>query len=110
MEKNFKPDLGEIKRTVEDIVDKFQPQRVILFGSYAYGKPHQDSDVDLLVIMETSLRPALQAAQIHLEMKHSIPLDIIVCTPEQVKERLRQGDCFLHEVLSKGVTLYEAAH
>lgn len=108
MEKDIKPDLEQIKRVVEDIVSKFKPNQVILFGSYAYGKPRRDSDVDLLIIMDTSLRPSLQAAQIYLEIEHSFPLDIVVRTPQQVEKRLQEGDFFLQEILAKGVTLYEA--
>src|SRR5438477_3669387 len=93
--------LSAIQRLAREIADKFQPDKIILFGSYAYGKPHQDSDVDLLVVMpawnETS-----KACRIRLAVHHPFPLDLIVRTPESLKWRLAGGDWFLREVVEKG--------
>jgi predicted nucleotidyltransferase len=92
-----------------EIADKFQPDKIILFGSYAYGKPHQDSDVDLLVVMpawnETS-----KACRIRLAVHHPFPLDLIVRTPENLQWRLAEEDWFLREVVEKGKVLYEKNH
>ena len=97
--------LSAIQRLAREIADKFQPDKIILFGSYAYGKPHQDSDVDLLVVMpawnETS-----KACRIRLAVHHPFPLDLIVRTPESLKWRLAEGDWFLREVVEKGKMLY----
>jgi predicted nucleotidyltransferase len=81
--------------------------KIILFGSHAYGKPHADSDVDILVIMPA--RNQLdQAVKIELECDPPFPLDIIVRTPKKVAWGLEQGDSFLQEIVSRGKTLYEA--
>lgn len=53
-----------IEAVVEQIVQRFQPQRIILFGSYAYGQPRSESDMDLLVVMETPLKETEQAVRI----------------------------------------------
>src|SRR5207253_5807319 len=81
----------------------------ILFGSYAYGEPHEESDVDLMVIMPT--RNAIdQAIRIDLAFERPFALDVHVRTPYQIKQGLKEGDCdwFLREVMEKGKVLYEA--
>src|SRR5438105_3555488 len=97
-----------IRRFARDVAEKFQPDRIILFGSYAYGTPHDDSDVDILVIMPA--RNELdQSARISLAIDPPFPLDIIVRTPRNMKWRLEEGDSFLREITSKGKVLYEKA-
>ena len=94
---------------VQQIVDQFRPARVILFGSYAYGAPGPASDVDVLVVMKTPLREAEQAVQICRAIDYHFALDLLVRTPANLQRRLALGDPFLHEVLSKGIVLYERA-
>jgi predicted nucleotidyltransferase len=96
-----------IDQTVNSIVEQFRPERVILFGSYAYGQPQPESDVDLLVIMDTSLKEVEQAVQICQAVMPRYGLDLIVRTPANLKRRLALGDLFLHEVVSRGEVLYE---
>mgnify|MGYP001083208593 CR=1 FL=1 len=96
-----------IEGTVRQIVQKFQPQRIILFGSYAYGQPRQESDVDMLVVMDTSLSEAEQAVRICQEIEYHFGLDLIVRTPATLARRLAMGDPFLREVVSQGKVLYE---
>lgn len=100
---------AEIRRVVGEIVRQFHPRCVILFGSYAYGQPTTDSDVDLLVTMETPLRAVDQAVTIRDAVDFPFPTDLLVRTPRQVEERLAMDDLFLKEVLSRGIVLYEAA-
>jgi predicted nucleotidyltransferase len=88
------------------IADQFQPERIILFGSYAYGKPQPWSDVDMLVVMDTPLRNREQAAQIARALDYHFGLDLLVRTPKQLAKRLALGDFFLQEVVSKGKVLY----
>jgi predicted nucleotidyltransferase len=97
-----------IRRFARDVAEKFRPDKVILFGSYAYGTPHEDSDVDILVIMPA--RNELdQSARIELAIDPPFPLDVIVMTPKNLKWRLEEGDSFLREITSQGKVLYEKA-
>jgi predicted nucleotidyltransferase len=91
------------------VAEKFDPDQIILFGSYAYGTPHADSDVDILVVMpaRNELR---QAARIHVTLDPPFPLDVIVRTPKNLAWRLKEGDSFLREIVSGGKVLYEKAH
>ena len=91
---------------VEQIVDLFHPDRVVLFGSHAYGRPTADSDVDVLVVMPTK-NPVAQACRIRLAVEHPFPLDLLVRTPEHLEARLHAGDCFWQDVLTQGKVLYE---
>ena len=97
-----------INEIVQEIIDRFQPQKIILFGSYAYGRPTKDSDVDLLVIMPTEQRTLRQAADISAAIQHPLPLDILVRKPEDIALRLQQDDSFIREITDHGVVLYEA--
>lgn len=96
-----------INRLCEKIVDTFRPQKVILFGSYANGVPHLDSDIDLLVVMPFSGRGHEQAVKIRRELDSTMPLDLLVRTPEQVQERIDMEDFFMREIVEQGKVLYE---
>jgi predicted nucleotidyltransferase len=98
----------QIEKFVNEIVHKFDPLRVVLFGSYASDKTSPDSDVDLLVIMDFKGRSQLQALKIRKEIQRSFPLDLIVRKPSEINQRLAQGDFFLKEVLKDGKVLYES--
>jgi predicted nucleotidyltransferase len=88
------------------IAAKSHPDKIILFGSFAYGAPHADSDVDLLIIMPA--RNQLdQGFKIRWALCPPFPMDLIVRTPREVKWRLAEGDSFLKDVLSRGKVLYE---
>lgn len=96
-----------LSEITERIVAAFQPQKVILFGSYAYGTPHDRSDVDLLVIMnseKTSHQRVIAVTEV-AEVAF-LPMDILVRTPQEIKERLEKGDFFIKEILTRGRTLY----
>jgi predicted nucleotidyltransferase len=88
---------------------QFNAQRVILFGSYAKGAVTADSDVDLLVIVPFEGRSVDQSVKIRLKLRPSFPVDIIVRTPEKVRQRIEMGDDFMREIVEKGKILYEAA-
>ncbi|MFN0078046.1 MAG: nucleotidyltransferase domain-containing protein [Prosthecobacter sp.] len=102
-------DLSRIRRYTDAIAERFKPQRIVLFGSHAYGRPTEDSDVDLLVVMPFDRSQGRKSAEIRQALSAGFPLDLIVRTPEDVQWRLEQGDCFLQEVLTKGKVMYEAA-
>jgi predicted nucleotidyltransferase len=101
--------LSAIRRLARRIAERFRPEKIILFGSYAYGEPHAESDVDLLVIMPAS-DVVNQAIRIRLAFERPFALELIVRTPRQVERGLREDDWFLREVMEKGKVLYEAAN
>lgn len=89
------------------IAKKYQPEKIILFGSYAWGKPHQDSDVDLFVIANTENTRETAREIDGSVFPRSFPIDLIVYTPSQVKKREQIGDFFIRDILTKGKVLYE---
>jgi predicted nucleotidyltransferase len=98
-----------IAAIVDQIVDAFDPEQVILFGSHAYGQPNADSDVDLLVVIETKRKETEEAVRICQALDYDIPLDLIVRTPRTLAKRLALGDPFLNEVIDRGMVLYARA-
>jgi predicted nucleotidyltransferase len=98
---------NKIDAFAREVAEKFHPEKIVLFGSYASGKPSADSDVDLLVIMKHNGRSVEQALSIRRAVRRSFPLDLIVKTPQETQARLKQNDCFIKSVLTKGRTLYE---
>ncbi len=99
-----------IDQVVSQIVENFKPQKIILFGSYARGKPRPESDVDMLVIMDTPLREVQQALEIHRSLNIMFGLDLIVYTPKHLQERLDMHDWFLIDIIKEGKVIYKASH
>lgn len=99
-----------IERIAAEIGHKFNPDKVVLFGSYAYGSPTNDSDVDMLVILPFKGRNSKKAIEILEEVNPDVPLELIVRTADDVRKRLEWNDFFLREIIDKGKTLYESAH
>src|ERR1700676_1509184 len=97
-----------IRRFARQVAERFQQEKIVLFGSYAYGTPHADSDVDILVIMPAR-NQIDQACRIDDALDPPFPLDLIVRTPKNLAWRLAEGDSFLREVMGKGKALYEKA-
>ncbi|HVC92340.1 MAG TPA: nucleotidyltransferase domain-containing protein [Pirellulales bacterium] len=100
--------MSVIRHYARQVAERFQPERIILFGSFAYGKPHADSDVDILVVMPAR-NEIDQSVRINLAIEPAFPLDLIVRTPKNLDWRLKEGDWFLREVVSQGKVLYEKA-
>src|SRR5262249_36050138 len=94
-----------IRRYARAIAEEFRPDKIILFGSYAYGTPHQDSDVDLLVVMPARDRHA-QSVRIRWRLAAPFPLDLLVRTPKEMAWRLKEGESFTTTVVSQGKVLY----
>jgi predicted nucleotidyltransferase len=102
--------MSAIKRYVRQIADRFHPEKVILFGSYARGTPTPDSDVDLLVVMRTR-NQVEQAVRIDEAIEErGFPLDLLVRTPKALADRLGWGDTFMQEIVARGKVLYEKGH
>ena len=108
----------EARALIQDILEKlltsYAPQKVILFGSYAYGTPRQDSDIDLLIIKDTperfidrwvTVRRILRGGRASVS---AVPLETLVLTTQEVERRLAIGDQFRAEILEKGEVLYAA--
>jgi uncharacterized protein len=104
----FTPVTEEIlAEIVRRIVAALHPERVILFESYAYGRPSDNSDVDLLVILETDARPADRYLAVsRLIRPRPFPLDILVKTPDEITQALAKGDSFIREIVAQGRVLY----
>lgn len=99
-------DRREIRKFVQRVADEFAPDQIVLFGSYATGRPGDDSDVDLLVVMPHKGRNIDQSLEITRRIDRSFPLDLLVRTPSEVRRRLKQGDMFLRSVMQDGKILY----
>jgi predicted nucleotidyltransferase len=97
-----------IQELVKRIAEGFQPQRIILFGSYASDTPRPESDVDLLIVMDTPLREAQQALAIRQHVNPLFGVDILVYSPARLQKRLELGDSFLQEIIAKGLVVYES--
>jgi predicted nucleotidyltransferase len=100
--------MDTIEQFGRQIGRQFGAERVILFGSYARGEVTEDSDVDLLVIGLFKGRSVDKSVEIRLKLRPSFPVDLLVRTPEKVRQRLEMGDSFLREILEEGKVLYEA--
>jgi uncharacterized protein len=100
--------MAAIRRYARQIAEKFDPDKIILFGSYAYGQPHEWSDVDLLVVMR-AYDEINQSIRITLAFEAPFPLDLIVRTPDHIRRGLEEEDWFLREVVAKGKVIYEKA-
>ena len=101
--------LNKIDAFAQEVVEKFNPEKIVLFGSYAHGQPTEDSDVDLLVVMDHKGKASEQALAIRKAVRRSFPLDLIVKTPRETKARLSRHDVFITSALTEGRTLYERA-
>lgn len=92
---------------VKKIVSHFYPEKIILFGSHAWGMPDIESDVDLLIIQESNLRPARRSAQISSACRpRGLSVDFLVKTPSEIKHQLQIGNPFLKRILEQGRILY----
>ena len=97
----------EIQATCDDIVREFAPLQVILFGSYAYGTPTEDSDVDLLVVMDIPKSEFLNKnIEIRQRISYRFGLDLLVRSPEEIAYRVSYNDWFLREITEKGEVLH----
>lgn len=97
-----------IKIVTERIKRNIQPKKIILFGSYAYGNPQGNSDIDLFLLIDSEEKPAKRRIKVSkLFLDRTYPLDFVVYTPGELKERLSMNDAFIKEIINKGKVLYE---
>ena len=98
----------ELRRIIAILAEKYQPEKVILFGSLATGRINEWSDIDLLIIKETDKRPLDRATDVTAMLNYPrIAMDIFVYTPEEVEYLVSEGSQFIAEILEQGKILYE---
>ena len=110
----YNPDMSEseiIQKKIQAIADRiaaeYKPEKIILFGSYAWGKPHKDSDLDFFIIKKTSDPMLKRSMDVdRLFFPREFAMDFLVYTPKQIKERKQMGDSFIIDILDKGKLLY----
>jgi predicted nucleotidyltransferase len=97
-----------LRPAIQKIVKELNPEKIVLFGSYAYGKPNRHSDVDLLVVLNTRASQSERSWKVsRLLLPRPFPVDILVKTPKEIEAALKSGDFFLREILTRGKILYE---
>jgi predicted nucleotidyltransferase len=101
-----------LSEVVEKLISKYKPLSIILYGSYAYGNPTEDSDIDLLILKKTNKRRVdrfIQVKKIIYNPNNKIPISPLIYNLKELEERLRIGDDFIKEIYKKGTILYEKA-
>ncbi len=98
----------EIEEIVRRIVEGVDPEKVILFGSYAYGEPDEDSDIDILVIKDMNMPRYRRVTEIKQYLRGmKIPIDIVVYTREEIEEFQGVKTSFINQIVEEGRVLYE---
>jgi predicted nucleotidyltransferase len=100
-------DTHRIKALAQQIATQFQPERIILFGSYAYGDPTSDSDVDILVLLPFEGRGLRKSLEILDCVEPDFPVDLLARRPDDTARRYAEGDPLLRDALDHGKVLYE---
>jgi predicted nucleotidyltransferase len=99
-----------ISKMVEKIKKEYKPEKIILFGSYAYGKPTRHSDIDMFIVKKTkkkSMERWVTLKKLLQDPNRGIPFSPLIYTPRELENRLTLGDDFIKEILKKGKILYE---
>lgn len=99
----------KLKEITEKIVKEYQPEKIILFGSWAWGEPHENSDLDIFIVKTTNTPSLKRIEELdRLFSRRELPMDFLVYTPEQVERRMTMGDLFVKDILENGKVLYDA--
>ena len=102
--------MRDIQQYVDRLAEAFRPERIILFGSHAYGTASEDSDVDLLVVMPDDGDPLGKAMEVRQRIDNRFPLDLLVRSREDLRWRLEHHDWLLTDAIERGRVLYESDH
>lgn len=100
-------ELNEIRELADRIAREFDPERIILFGSHAYGTPGKDSDVDLMVVLSFEGSGFRQAVSILNCVRPDFPIDLIAKRAQDVERRYNEYDPLIRDVVDNGTVLYE---
>ena len=101
---------AQIRQLCTQIAREFKPEKIILFGSLAYGRPTPESDLDVMVVMQFEGDPLEQAVTMLNRLNMLLPIDLLVRTPAQIQQRLEMGDSFMRDIIERGKVMYEAHH
>jgi predicted nucleotidyltransferase len=98
----------ELRRVAEKIITEYQPEKIILFGSWAWGVPHEWSDIDLFILKESNKRRLEREQELRLKLfgNKFPPLDLLIYTPKELEKRLSIEDFFIGDIVQKGTILY----
>lgn len=96
--------MTEAENVLEQL-KKMRPQAIIVFGSHAWGKPHEDSDLDILLVKKTSRSFTNRIRDVHMKVRTHLPLDVIVLTPKEVKQAPQHSD-FFKQIITEGKLIY----
>ncbi|MBX7209780.1 MAG: nucleotidyltransferase domain-containing protein [Verrucomicrobiaceae bacterium] len=103
--------MKDIQRYCDEIAAAFKPRKIILFGSHAYGRPHRDSDVDVLVVMPERRQAGYRAVlRIREKVRARFPVDLLVHGSRDIARRIKDRESFFLDVTEKGRVMYEAGH
>ena len=96
-----------INSIVENLKSNYNPEKIILFGSYSDGTFSEDSDIDLLIVKKTKKHPIWRRVEARKASRTKIPMDILVYTPGEIKKLQKEKSFFLMDILENGKVLYE---
>ena len=99
----------ELQRITKKIVAEYRPEKIILFGSWAWGVPHEWSDVDLFIVKDSPKKRREREYELRMKLfgNKFPPMDLLIYTPEELERRVHIGDFFVHDILDRGTVLYE---
>ncbi|MEK7103778.1 MAG: nucleotidyltransferase domain-containing protein [Patescibacteria group bacterium] len=100
---------SEIQNVVKRIAERYKPEKIYLFGSFAWGEPNKDSDVDFFIVKETSERKFDRQLKVRRIISGDLPADIVVYNNQEIKERVSLGDFFVKKILNQGKLVYDCA-
>lgn len=97
----------QVKQIIDELVENYQPEKIILFGSRVSGKVHEDSDVDLVVVKKTDKKFRDRIREASAGLKYSLPIDLVVYTPEEFERMAKENSFVREEVIKRGQVVYE---
>lgn len=102
--------MREIQRYCDSIAAAFKPRKIILFGSYAYGKPTEDSDVDVMVVMPKKRYRRDLGVRVRTRVPADFPVDVLIEPDDRLQRRIDDRECFILDVTENGRVMYEAGN